>query len=265
MKISIITINYNNLHGLKKTVRSVLEQTYANVEYIVIDGGSKDGSAEFIYNKADEFAYWVSEPDKGIYHAMNKGIELATGEYLLFLNSGDWLYNSQIIQHVVNKNDNRNIVYGNIILHSSNGNEVLKKMPKVLDVYTLLKTTITHQAIFHHKSLFKKGARYSLSYKYSSDWVFYVRAILNGATYKSLTHTIAYYDTTGITSQNAIVTNELKKERERFLKQEFSFEFNKLLDEYLATRRAYVNLMNSRLVRLLIFLKPSLKKYVNVK
>lgn len=83
-RLSIITINYNNLEGLKKTVESVVNQTWQEFEYIVIDGGSTDGSATYLESQNDKITYWVSEPDKGIYSAMNKGIAKATGEYLLF-------------------------------------------------------------------------------------------------------------------------------------------------------------------------------------
>ncbi|MDR2910496.1 MAG: glycosyltransferase [Bacteroidales bacterium] len=94
MKLSIITINLNNVAGLQKTIESVVKQTFTDYEYIVIDGGSTDGSADIIKQHANKITYWVSEPDKGIYNAMNKGIRVAKGEYCLFLNSGDWLINS---------------------------------------------------------------------------------------------------------------------------------------------------------------------------
>ena len=92
MKLSVITINLNDAEGLQKTLRSVWErQSFTDFEHIVIDGASTDGSVEVIKKYADKLAYWVSEPDKGIYSAMNKGIVRARGEYLLFINSGDWL------------------------------------------------------------------------------------------------------------------------------------------------------------------------------
>ena len=91
LKISIITINYNNKSGLEKTIESVLQQTYDNIEYLVIDGNSTDGSKDVIKKYKHRISYWVSEPDSGIYNAMNKGGTKATGDYLLFLNSGDVL------------------------------------------------------------------------------------------------------------------------------------------------------------------------------
>ena len=98
LKLSIITINYNNLEGLKRTVESVVNQTWHEFEYIIIDGASNDGSAAYIESQSHHFDYWESEKDSGIYNAMNKGIKVATGEYLLFLNSGDHLFNDSVLE-----------------------------------------------------------------------------------------------------------------------------------------------------------------------
>ena len=97
-KLSIITVNLNNREGLRKTAESVVSQTYKDYEWIVIDGGSTDGSKELIEQYAEHISYWVSEPDKGIYNAMNKGIRQAHGEYFLFLNSGDSLCDDDIVE-----------------------------------------------------------------------------------------------------------------------------------------------------------------------
>lgn len=97
-KFSIITINYNNKEGLRKTIESVVGQSFRDFEYIIIDGGSTDGSIEVIKEYAGKVDYWVSEPDKGIYHAMNKGVLQAHGEYLNFMNSGDEFYNNGVLQ-----------------------------------------------------------------------------------------------------------------------------------------------------------------------
>ena len=97
MLISIITINYNNVVGLKRTMSSVFEQTYKNIEYIIIDGGSTDGSKAYLQDHNQNIDYWVSEPDKGVYNAMNKGIKIASGEYVLFLNRRSFLFKRCII------------------------------------------------------------------------------------------------------------------------------------------------------------------------
>ena len=100
MKLSIVTINYNNLSGLQKTIDSVLQQSFKDYEWIIIDGGSTDGGKELLEKNQNHFAYWCSEPDKGIYNAINKGLSHATGDYIQFLNSGDWLYDSTILEKV---------------------------------------------------------------------------------------------------------------------------------------------------------------------
>ena len=111
-KLSIITINLNNAAGLRKTIESVVNQTFTDYEYLIIDGGSTDGSVEVIKEFADKITYWVSEPDKGIYNAMNKGILKARGEYLQFLNSGDWLVDNEVLFRVFSLNHFEDILYG---------------------------------------------------------------------------------------------------------------------------------------------------------
>ncbi len=114
VKLSIITVNLNNSAGLRKTIESIVKQTFKDFEYIIIDGGSTDGSAEVIKEFADKITYWVSEPDKGIYNAMNKGILHAKGEYLLFLNSGDWLADDDLLSKVFCEPRTADIIYGHM-------------------------------------------------------------------------------------------------------------------------------------------------------
>lgn len=114
--ISIITINFNNKNGLIKTLNSVISQTCKEFEWIIIDGGSTDGSKELLENYSEHITYWVSEPDNGIYHAMNKGIRVAKGDYLQFLNSGDYLANNKTIEDFYNENFTDDVIYGNAII-----------------------------------------------------------------------------------------------------------------------------------------------------
>ncbi|NJO90458.1 MAG: glycosyltransferase [Chloroflexia bacterium] len=112
LKLSIITINLNNARGLEKTIKSVVNQTYSNVEYIVVDGGSIDNSVNIIKSYEKSIEFWISEKDNGIFHAMNKGIEKATGDYLLFLNSGDCLFSTTVIEKVFGNKQNKDLLYG---------------------------------------------------------------------------------------------------------------------------------------------------------
>src|SRR6478735_1115877 len=113
IQLSIITINYNNLQGLQKTIESVVSQSFKDFEYIIIDGGSTDGSKVLIEKYSESITYWVSEKDNGIYPAMNKGIQVANGEYLLFLNSGDWFYENTTLSMAIPMLRPFDIVYGN--------------------------------------------------------------------------------------------------------------------------------------------------------
>ena len=122
MTLSIITINYNNLEGLRKTIDSVISQTWHDFEWIIIDGGSTDGSKELIEETAKQLAssdfnplsYWCSEPDKGIYNAMNKGVAVAKGQYCIFMNSGDCFYDKNVVKDIIEANISEDIVTGAI-------------------------------------------------------------------------------------------------------------------------------------------------------
>ncbi|MFZ3274524.1 MAG: glycosyltransferase, partial [Lutibacter sp.] len=124
MLLSIITINFNNLEGLKKTMASVLGQTWKEFEYIIIDGGSTDGSAAYIESQSQHLNYWVSESDKGIYNAMNKGIKVAHGEYLLFLNSGDEFYDLEVLEKNNAAIHTEDFVYFDILLIFANKTKI---------------------------------------------------------------------------------------------------------------------------------------------
>src|SRR5476651_1326552 len=115
MKLSIITINFNNAVGLKKTIESLIKQQYREFQFIIIDGGSVDSSVDIIKEYADVIDYWVSEPDTGIYQAMNKGIREANGKYLMFLNSGDYLFENTTLQKMAPILCGEDIVYGNLM------------------------------------------------------------------------------------------------------------------------------------------------------
>src|SRR5690606_11151151 len=110
-KISIITIVYNNVRDIEYTIRSVMKQTYANIEYIIVDGFSTDGTLDVIEKYREEIAILISEKDNGIYDAMNKGLNVATGDYVLFLNSGDELYEDMTLEKVFSSADNADVYY----------------------------------------------------------------------------------------------------------------------------------------------------------
>ena len=177
MKLSIITVNFNNRDGLKHTIDSVIGQTFTDYEWIVIDGGSTDGSKELIEQYADHFAYWVSEPDKGIYNAMNKGIRVAKGDYLQFLNSGDWLYEPLTLESVFSKNHNAKIIYGKMLRKDGALNNQ-NMMKETLHWSDFIYGGLPHQSTFIKRELFDKIGLYDEKLKAVSDWKFFVTAIV---------------------------------------------------------------------------------------
>jgi len=176
MKLSIITINYNNRDGLQRTYDSVVCQTFTDYEWIVIDGGSTDGSREFIEQHQDKFAYWCSEPDKGVYNAMNKGIAKAQGEYLIFMNSGDVFHERDILSKIEFNNYDSDIISG--LTQRMDNNEILICHEDDL-VMQLLWISLNHQGTFIKREVFD-SFQYDEHYKIVSDWKFWWDAIVFG-------------------------------------------------------------------------------------
>lgn len=178
-KISVITVVYNNKQGLEATIKSVSYQTYPNIEFIIIDGNSNDGTLSAIQNNQERIDYWISEPDNGIYDAMNKGIEASTGDWLLFLNSGDVFHKDTIVEEMVKELDDSSIVYGNMIRTDGKHNYLSRGVHgSHLDAYDFMHGSLCHQAAFIKKDLFKRCGNYSLKYKLAADSEFFFRSIV---------------------------------------------------------------------------------------
>ena len=226
MKLSIVTINRNNALGLERTLQSVVNQTYKEFEYIIVDGASTDDSVTVIRKFVSEFAHlkWVSEPDKGIYNAMNKGIRMATGDYIQILNSADCLAAPEVTEKMLaalEKAGNPTIFYGNMVKCFPDGNRMVDKCfagqeITMLGMYT---GTLNHDPAYIRRDLFDKYGYYDESLKIVSDWKWYLQAIVLGSEkpqYVDLNVTL--YDMTGISETN----KELDKaERKQVLEQLF--------------------------------------------
>ena len=210
MKLSIITVNLNNRNGLQKTIDSVVFQTFRDFEWIVIDGGSTDGSKELIEQYADHFAYWVSEPDKGIYNAMNKGIKVAKGEYLQFLNSGDWLYSNDTLDRVFSIMPNADIAYGNMALMDNEQITEIREYPDALSFATLYSLSLPHPSSFIRSALLKESP-YDESLKIVSDWKFFLQKALENRSFVHISVTVSCFNLSGLSSTNKEL---LDKERE---------------------------------------------------
>jgi glycosyltransferase involved in cell wall biosynthesis len=216
MQLSIITINLNNGNGLRKTIESVLEQTYRNFEFIVIDGSSSDNSIDIIKQLSDQISFWTSEKDTGIYSAMNKGIKIAQGEYCLFLNSGDFFYSCETLTNVFSLPLSEDIVYGDSYRFDNDtekGFFIIE--PDNLSLYHFFKRSICHQATFIKRNLFKKLGNYNEQLQIASDWEFNIKAIiLNNCTTKHINIPIVNFDSHGLSTSNRDLS---LKERELIL------------------------------------------------
>ena len=166
LKISVVTVSYNAVSTIEDTIKSVVNQTYDNIEYIIIDGGSTDGTVDIIKKYSDKISYWISEPDKGIYDAMNKGILAATGCYVCFIGADDTFFSNTSLSDVEEKLDIQAncIYYGDVKLRPSG-----KVYDRNFSLFKLIRKNICHQAIFYPTSLLKNH-RYSLKYKAYSDY-----------------------------------------------------------------------------------------------
>ena len=249
-KISIITINYNNLEGLKRTIESVVNQTWQEFEYIVIDGGSTDGSAIYIESQSQHIDYWVSEPDKGIYNAMNKGIAKATGEYLLFLNSGDHFFNSNVLEENHEFLVLQDIIYFNLNV-SDDKSSFLKKYPDELLFSYFVKDTLPHPSTFIKASLFDKVGLYDESLKIVSDWKFFMESVCKfNSTYKRIDQTLSTFYLDGLSSDSGNKTL-IFEESQRVLKTEFKAYINDI-NQFYELKATVLSLKKSRKIKVLI-------------
>lgn len=200
MRLSIITINLNNRNGLQKTIDSVITQTFTDYEWIIIDGGSTDGSREIIEQNEEYFSYWVSEPDKGIYNAINKGIAHAEGEYIQILNSGDCLFENNTLEQLFSHQYDADILYGDAICLYPDGHKLDKKYPDNISLNYFIHDVINHQASFYRRQVFDSHP-YNEKYMIASDWAYCMEAVCRGLRFQHIPQTIVYYDNTGISAQ----------------------------------------------------------------
>lgn len=220
--ISIVTINKDNKEGLRKTIESVISQTYFSyIEYIIIDGASTDGSVDVIKEYEDYIDYWVSEPDNGIFNAFNKSLSRLKGDYVLFLNSGDYLASETIIEGASKYLGEYDILYGNIIAFNENGNHIKSReiayCKEKLDESFFRRTAMPHQASFIRTD-YQKQHPYDETFKIAGDWKFFREAIMkNKCTYSTIPFAISYYGEDGISTKNR---NLFREEISNYYKKE---------------------------------------------
>jgi len=258
LKLSIITVNLNNSSGLQKTIESVISQTSHNFEYIIIDGGSTDGSVDIIHSftgipqgeyiemkeprDSEQFGvtnhdtcdspsnlskiqplfnpivYWISEKDNGIFHAMNKGIKVAKGEYCQFLNSGDWLASTNVIGIMLTYLPDCSIFYGNMLKQMSKGKIYRDTCEKGnISMLTFYRGTINHSPAFIKRSLFEKYGLYDETLQITADWKWYLIVIaIKNEPVNYVNVDVTCFNMNGISNSNYILA---KSERRKVLEE----------------------------------------------
>lgn len=217
MKVSIITICYNNLKGLQKTYKSIASQTMREFEWIVIDGGSDDGSKDFLQNHDDEIDYWCSEPDKGIYNAQNKGIAKATGEYMIFMNSGDSFYDKEVLRHVFSTPQSATVLYGDWVQLFEDGRTANIDAPRTFSLHFICNDNICHQAMFIKSEVLRKFP-YNESYHIYADWAKWIELTLKKHTFQYVPYKICYFLMGGL----CCVSDKQEEEKRMLRKLELS-------------------------------------------
>jgi glycosyltransferase involved in cell wall biosynthesis len=245
-KLSIITINLNNRSGLEKTIHSVREQTFSDYEFLIVDGGSQDGSQQLLESARHFFAYAVSEPDRGIYHAQNKGILAAQGEYCLFLNSGDTLVDAHVLSDVFPAGapapHNEDILYGDMRAYYKPGDIRETQMPETISFEHMMMSTILHPVSFIKRTLLLENGLYNENYKIAADYDFFFKAVLvKMASLRHLNRTIACFDMSGISSD--------PKNLQTILLEREAIQRSHLHPSILELFQAYVSLRKNPLLR----------------
>jgi glycosyltransferase involved in cell wall biosynthesis len=236
-KISVVTVNLNNRAGLQRTVESVLNQVVQPFEFIIIDGGSNDGSEELLEEYSARLTYSVSEKDSGIYNGMNKGLSKATGDYLLFLNSGDNLYDHSVLGQVSPLLGDHDVVSGDIMMHFENELHHIHS-DDYINLPLFRRLSLYHQATFIRKTLFDTYGHYDESFRIVGDFEFFMRVLLrNSCTYKHIPVIICVYHTDGI-SNNKSYLELINQERERAWRRNFSTTVLNAIDELYAIRKS---------------------------
>lgn len=251
MKVSIITINYNNVAGLEKTINSVISNDLYDIEYIVIDGNSTDGSVDVIKKYESKINFWISEPDSGIYNAMNKGIRQAKGQYILFVNSGDVIKENCDLQSIISQITGKDIVYFDMeIADSLSNTSYIKQYPNNPDFKYFAEDTLPHTASFIKKELLVKYGYYSEEKKITSDWAFFMDAIcLLRCTYRHIDGCFSTFYIDGISS-NASNKQLLIDERNEHIAHSYPL-YNTLYRDWIEKKQELYKLKTSISVKYL--------------
>lgn len=263
MKLSIITINFNDAEGLRRTLASVAVQTYRDIEHIIVDAASTDGSAEVIKEYASTSTHpviWSSEKDKGIYNGMNKGIRKATGEYCQFLNSGDALAAPDVTERMMAEmEEGIDVLYGDMLKIGEKRNAVDRSCAReYVTLNMFYRGCLNHSPAYIKRSLFDEYGYYDETLKICSDWKFYMQSIVLGkATTKHVNIVVTHFDMNGISETRKDILND---ERNRLLQELVPQGILKDYDRYHFPMSQYDRLKRHHLWGLVYFIERVLFK-----
>ncbi len=240
--ISVVTVSYNAVSTIEQTILSVINQTYPNIEYVIIDGESTDGTVDVIKKYTDRITYWVSEPDKGIYDAMNKGMGISTGDFLIFIGADDLFYTTDVIKNIVAKIKEMNVIYYGNVIFKGVGKKYLGKFNKI----KWATTNISHQAIFYPRQVYIKYV-YNTQYRVYADYAYNLILLKEKVKFVYINEVITLYDMTGFSANNC--------------DEAFRKDYCNLLLNSVGAFAYYIG----RCIRCLYLIKIALKKlFVNV-
>ena len=271
MRLTVVTINYNNAVGLEKTMKSVVSQSRTDFEYVVVDGASTDGSVEVIRRYASAFSSpikWLSEPDNGIYNAMNKGIRMASGEYLEFLNSGDCFVSENVIGEIydaMEKLGRPSILYGNMLKSMMDGKVIRDKgfAGQEITFLGFYIGTLNHSSAIIRKDLFDKYGSYDESLRIVSDWKWFLLAIVFGGEKPIYSDfDISLFDMGGISETNVKLTRaERRKVLEDCVPSAFLADYKQWSSAIQRMKRIQRHPWAAKIVRLIERYLFKLEKY----
>ncbi|MGM9699059.1 MAG: glycosyltransferase family 2 protein [Prevotella sp.] len=231
-KYTIITINYNNGKELRNTIESVINQTFRDVEYIVVDGGSTDDSVEVIKEHSDRIDFWISEKDNGVYNAMNKGLRHAHGQYVNFMNSGDSFYSTHVLEDIDRQIGDTDILFGNVCDSVSGKRYGGIKAGSEVTFLTLKKEILCHQGTFYRREIFERH-QYDESLRLIADWKVNVQAIVfDNCKVKVVNTIVANYDLRGMSStQSKLHAEERQKVTAELFPERIAKDYEHLYTE----------------------------------
>lgn len=231
-KVSIITVCKNEVKGIRRTLESVSSQIFRDFELIVIDGGSTDGTQDVINEYKGEITYFVSESDAGIFAGQNKGIKVAKGDYLLFINGGDAVHDNSVLEEIFLTEPTDDILYGNLLIEEQDGSETLGLSPPEITLDFLLRGTLWHPVSFIKRQLFEKFGSFNENLKIVADYEFFVKVILiEEVSTRHFPRTISRFNTNGVGTDPGW-KDVHEKERRQVQRKYFSKSVLQMFDDF---------------------------------